>query len=69
MYRPFPPDLLGQFDVVHARLITFALKAGQGPGLVKNLMTLLWPGGWAVWSEITVNLATTEPPSPARFKI
>ncbi|KAI0377160.1 hypothetical protein F5Y04DRAFT_285106 [Hypomontagnella monticulosa] len=69
MYRPFPADLLGRFDVVHARLITFALKAGQGPELVKNLMTLLRPGGWIVWSETTINLASTGPPSPAWFKI
>lgn len=69
MYRPFPGDLIGHFDVVHARLITFALKAGQGAELVKNLMTLLRPGGWIVWSETTINLASTEPPSPAWFKI
>ncbi|RYP59782.1 hypothetical protein DL769_008400 [Monosporascus sp. CRB-8-3] len=69
MYRPFPGDLVRQFDVVHARLITFALKAGQGAELVKNLMTLLRPGGWIVWSETTVNLASVEPPSPAWFKI
>lgn len=69
MYRPFPEDLVGQFDVVHARLITFALKAGQGAELVKNLMTLLRPGGWIAWSEVTINLASTEPPSLAWFKI
>jgi SAM-dependent methyltransferase len=69
MYKPFPADLLGQFDVVHARLITLAVKAGSGPGLVKNLTTLLRPGGWIVWSETTVNLASVEPPSRAWFDI
>jgi SAM-dependent methyltransferase len=69
MYQPFPGDLVGQFDVVHVRLISFALKAGQGAELVKNLMTLLRPGGWIVWSELSVTLATTEPPSLAWFKI
>lgn len=69
MYCPFAGDLIGQFDVVHVRLITFAIKAGQGAELVKNMTTLLRPGGWIVWSETTINLASTEPPSLAWFKI
>ncbi|KAI1128451.1 hypothetical protein F5Y10DRAFT_240404 [Nemania abortiva] len=69
MYRPFPKDLVGQFDVVHVRFIHFALKVGQGAELVKNLMTLLRPGGWIVWTETGINVASTEPPSPAWFKI
>lgn len=51
MYEPFPSDLLGKFDVVNVRLIIFALKVGQGTDLVKNLMTLLRPGGYIVWAE------------------
>jgi ubiquinone/menaquinone biosynthesis C-methylase UbiE len=51
MYEPFPDDLLGKFDVVNVRLILFALKEGTGLDLVKNLMTLLKPGGWVVWAE------------------
>ncbi|KAK5636175.1 hypothetical protein RRF57_011887 [Xylaria bambusicola] len=51
MYEPFPNDLLGRFDVVNVRLIIFALKEGQGTDLVRNLMTLLKPGGYIVWAE------------------
>jgi 2-polyprenyl-3-methyl-5-hydroxy-6-metoxy-1,4-benzoquinol methylase len=51
MYEPFPSDLHGRFDVVHVRLIIFALKEGQGTDLVRNLMTLLRPGGHIVWAE------------------
>jgi ubiquinone/menaquinone biosynthesis C-methylase UbiE len=51
MFEPFASDLLGKFDVVNVRLIIFALKAGYGTDLVKNLMTLLKPGGYIVWSE------------------
>ncbi|KAI0419672.1 hypothetical protein F5X98DRAFT_372682 [Xylaria grammica] len=73
MFKPFPSDLLGKFDVVNVRLIIFALKEGQGTDLVKNLMTLLKPGGYVVWAETgpayTLQLLTTvEPPSPAWFK-
>lgn len=51
MYEPFASDLLGRFDVVHVRLITFAMKEGYGIDLAKNLMTLLKPGGHVVWAE------------------
>ncbi|KAI1421795.1 hypothetical protein F5Y12DRAFT_765953 [Xylaria sp. FL1777] len=68
MYEPFPSDLLGKFDVVNVRLIIFALKEGQGTDLVKNLMTLLKPGGYIVWAETGPLLTSTEPPSLAWFK-
>ncbi|KAJ8120366.1 hypothetical protein ONZ43_g2908 [Nemania bipapillata] len=51
MFEPFPTDLLGKFDVVNVRLIIFALKDGLGTDLVKNLMTLLKPGGYISWAE------------------
>jgi len=51
IHEPFPEELLGKFDVVHLRLIIFALKDGLGIDLVKNLMTLLKPGGYLVWTE------------------
>ncbi|KAI1182472.1 S-adenosyl-L-methionine-dependent methyltransferase [Nemania serpens] len=61
MYEPFPGDLFGRFDVVHMRLITFALKEGYAVDLAKNLMTLLKPGGHLLFSCV-------EPPSLAWFK-
>ncbi|TRX93966.1 hypothetical protein FHL15_005044 [Xylaria flabelliformis] len=51
MFEPFPNDLVGKFDVVNVRLIVFALKDGYGIELVRNLMTLLKPGGYIVWTE------------------
>ncbi|KAI0431740.1 hypothetical protein F5Y09DRAFT_303708 [Xylaria sp. FL1042] len=68
MYEPFPEDLLGKFDVVNVRLIIFALKVGQGTDLVRNLMTLLKPGGYIVWAETGPLLTCIEPPSLAWFK-
>ncbi|KAI8632711.1 hypothetical protein F5Y19DRAFT_418601 [Xylariaceae sp. FL1651] len=68
MYEPFPSDLLGKFDVVNVRLIIFALKKGSGTELVKNLMTLLKPGGWIVWAETGPLLTSVEPPSMVWFK-
>ncbi|KAI3318859.1 hypothetical protein HD806DRAFT_511177 [Xylariaceae sp. AK1471] len=68
MYEPFPSDLLGRFDVVNVRLIIFALKKGHGTDLVRNLMTLLKPGGCIVWAETGPLLTSIEPPSLAWFK-
>ncbi|KAI1272153.1 hypothetical protein F5Y07DRAFT_392211 [Xylaria sp. FL0933] len=75
MYEPFPDNLLGKFDVVNVRLIIFALKEGQGTHLVRNLMTLLKPGGYIVWAETgpacfkkSQLLTCIEPPSLAWHK-
>ncbi|KAI1129266.1 hypothetical protein F5Y10DRAFT_238578 [Nemania abortiva] len=68
MFEPFPSDLLGKFDVVNIRLIIFALKEGYGPNLVKNLMTLLKPGGYIVWAETGPLFTSVQPPSFAWYK-
>lgn len=68
MFKPFASDLLGQFDVVNVRLIVFALKAGDGIGLAKNIMSLLKPGGHLVWTETSPLLTSIEPPSVAWHK-
>ncbi|KAI1171317.1 hypothetical protein F4777DRAFT_566022 [Nemania sp. FL0916] len=68
MLEPFTSDLLGKFDVVHMRLILYALKAGYAVDLMKNIMTLLKPGGYVVWSETGPLYTTIQPPSKAWFK-
>ncbi|KAI0195669.1 S-adenosyl-L-methionine-dependent methyltransferase [Xylaria flabelliformis] len=68
MFEPFPNDLVGKFDVVNVRLIVFALKEGYGIDLVRNLMTLLKPGGYIVWTETGPCLTSLEPPSQAWLK-
>ncbi|KAI0508254.1 hypothetical protein F5B22DRAFT_659718 [Xylaria bambusicola] len=73
MYEPFSSDLLGNFDVVHVRMILFGVKEGRGPEVARNLLTLLKPGGYLVWVEtgpvLLHGLVTTiEPPSLAWFK-
>ncbi|KAI8953452.1 hypothetical protein F4801DRAFT_537680 [Xylaria longipes] len=68
MLEPFPSDLIGKFDVVNVRCIIFALKEGHGIDLVRNLMTLLKPGGYIAWAETGPLLTSLEPPSLAWFK-
>ncbi|KAL5603990.1 hypothetical protein FOVSG1_006740 [Fusarium oxysporum f. sp. vasinfectum] len=48
---PFPPELLGKYDLVHVRLLMFALKADQWLPTAANLRTLLKPDGYLMWDE------------------
>ncbi|KAI8629636.1 S-adenosyl-L-methionine-dependent methyltransferase [Xylariaceae sp. FL1651] len=68
IFEPFPEELRNRFDVVHVRFLVFVLKKGQGVALVQNLLSLLRPGGWLVWVELSATLASTEPPSEAFFQ-
>lgn len=49
--EPFPPEFLGKYDLVHARLLMFALKADQWLPAAANLRTLLKPNGYLMWDE------------------
>ncbi|KAI1259441.1 hypothetical protein F5Y18DRAFT_433251 [Xylariaceae sp. FL1019] len=68
IFEPFPADLHGRFDVVNVRLILLALKVGDGTALMKNVMSLLKPGGFVVWSETGPTVQAVEPPSFAFYK-
>ncbi|KAJ8126974.1 hypothetical protein O1611_g6662 [Lasiodiplodia mahajangana] len=67
-YKPFPEEYQNRFDVVHLRFFLFALKNGKGVPLVKNLLSLLRPGGWLVWVETNPNAWNAEPPSEFLFR-
>ncbi|KAI0409958.1 hypothetical protein F4802DRAFT_542804 [Xylaria palmicola] len=67
-YAPFPEALRGRFDVVHLRHFILATKKDHGVPLVRNLLTLLRPGGWLVWAEAGAVLVSAEPPSEAIFR-
>ncbi|KAI1744980.1 S-adenosyl-L-methionine-dependent methyltransferase [Xylaria scruposa] len=48
---PFPSELLGKFDLVHARFLVAILRKEEWVPIARNLMTLLRPGGWIIWEE------------------
>jgi SAM-dependent methyltransferase len=52
--KPFPTNLHGKFDLVHVRLLIFAIRARDWNPCVANLKTILKPGGWIQWDEIDV---------------
>jgi SAM-dependent methyltransferase len=62
---PFPDELIGSYDLVHLRLQFFSWEKDGWPKVVKNMMTLLKPGGWLLWFEGGWHGWTTIPPSKA----
>ncbi|KAH6957616.1 S-adenosyl-L-methionine-dependent methyltransferase [Ilyonectria sp. MPI-CAGE-AT-0026] len=51
VFEPFPQALLRKYDLVHVRLLMFALTADQWVSAAANLRTLLRPGGYLLWDE------------------
>lgn len=49
--KPFDDAWLGYFDAVHIRLIQAAMRVEEWGPLVRNVVTLLKPGGWVQWYE------------------
>lgn len=52
MLQPFAAEHLGAYDVVHIRLVRFALREVDWKPLVQNLLSLLRPGGLLVWEDV-----------------
>ncbi|CZT23716.1 uncharacterized protein RCC_09430 [Ramularia collo-cygni] len=46
-----PPELEGQYDLVHIRLFAFVLLNDDLPGVLERLAKLLKPGGYLQWDE------------------
>ncbi|KAI4858796.1 S-adenosyl-L-methionine-dependent methyltransferase [Hypoxylon rubiginosum] len=51
IFKPFPPEINGKYDVVHVRFLVFALKKDDWLVAVKNLRKLVAPGGFLFWEE------------------
>ncbi|KKZ67548.1 hypothetical protein EMCG_06782 [[Emmonsia] crescens] len=49
---PFPTEFLGQYDAVHVRLLVMGLKVDEWERAIRNLMSLLRPGGYLQWTDI-----------------
>lgn len=49
--KPFPEGAIGAYDLVHIRLVHFALKTDEWEKVAANLRTLLKPGGYLLWAE------------------
>ncbi|KAJ0418714.1 S-adenosyl-L-methionine-dependent methyltransferase [Aspergillus carlsbadensis] len=49
---PFPPEHQGRYDLVHVRLLVTALGESDFEIAVRNLSSILKPGGYLQWVEI-----------------
>ncbi|EMD01081.1 hypothetical protein BAUCODRAFT_29465 [Baudoinia panamericana UAMH 10762] len=46
-----PEHLRGKYDVVHLRLFVFVVENDDPMPLIRNMMTMLKPGGYLQWEE------------------
>ncbi|KAE9365003.1 hypothetical protein N431DRAFT_386956 [Stipitochalara longipes BDJ] len=51
MLIPFPEAELGTYDIVAIRYVSIAITAAEWKTAIKNLLTLLKPGGWIQWID------------------
>jgi ubiquinone/menaquinone biosynthesis C-methylase UbiE len=51
MLLPFPASEIGTYDVVAVRFVSGATTRAEWAHSIKNLVTLLKPGGWLQWIE------------------
>ncbi|KAF1914885.1 S-adenosyl-L-methionine-dependent methyltransferase [Ampelomyces quisqualis] len=51
MYLPFPTSEIGTYDIVAVRFISSVAAREEWVRAIKNLMTLLKPGGWLQWID------------------
>ena len=49
--QPYPEEYLNFFEVVHVRLLSYALRADQLEQAVRNIMSIVIPGGYLHWEE------------------
>ena len=52
IFDEVPNDLVGQFDVVHVRLLLVVVQNENAASVVRNLWKLLKPGGYIQWDEL-----------------
>ncbi|KAM0350632.1 hypothetical protein ACHAPU_003118 [Fusarium lateritium] len=68
VFEPIPKNLVGQYDLVHSRLLTAVLRAGDWEPVAKNLMSLLRPGGYMLWDETGFTTFSATPNTEAYQK-
>ncbi|KAF2238508.1 S-adenosyl-L-methionine-dependent methyltransferase [Viridothelium virens] len=50
-FRPFPEQYIGAYDVVNVRFLLTLIRGPEAVPFLKNLVTLLKPGGYIQWTE------------------
>ena len=63
-FKPFPAEFIGSFDIVYARFWLCLVNDPDASDLLKNLISLLKPGGYLQWFEPLPLSAKAVHPSP-----
>ncbi|MCJ1311314.1 hypothetical protein MMC25_004985 [Agyrium rufum] len=64
MYTEVPEAMVGQFDVVHLRLLLLVVRDNDARPIIANAAKMLKPNGYIQWDEIdafNVHVASTHP--------
>ncbi|PYI03762.1 hypothetical protein BO78DRAFT_431819 [Aspergillus sclerotiicarbonarius CBS 121057] len=48
----FPPEHINRYDLVHVRFFIVSIREDQYAQAIKNLLSLIKPGGYLQWEEI-----------------
>ena len=51
IFEELPEDLVGQFDIVHVRLLLLVIPDNDAVPVIKRLALMLKPGGYLQWEE------------------
>ncbi|KAL2042758.1 hypothetical protein N7G274_004517 [Stereocaulon virgatum] len=62
--KPIPEEFKGKYDVVHARLLLPLVKNNDPTPVLKNMFSLLKPGGYLQWSDHNVTTWSIVTASP-----
>ncbi|KAK7756138.1 hypothetical protein SLS62_001730 [Diatrype stigma] len=61
--RPLPEELIGAYDIVHARALVSISASSVVPPLLSTALALLKPGGWLQWEESRADTYVIEAPT------
>lgn len=64
IFEPVPAQWVGRYDIVNVRLFMLVISAGNPREVLKNLITMLRPGGYLQWIEHDPHDAKIIPANP-----
>ena len=53
VFEALPEDLIGQFDIVHVRLLLLVIPSNNAVPVIQRLWKMLKPGGYLQWEELS----------------
>ncbi|KAL4992963.1 S-adenosyl-L-methionine-dependent methyltransferase [Aspergillus recurvatus] len=66
IFKPFSVEHHNRYDLVNVRLLVTAFPESEFEKAVKNLLTILKPGGYLHWVEIDFSAVATDNPRAAQ---